>query len=347
MLEAHVEAMRARGHRVHQVPAHVEAAREGKGTFLPPTLIEIERLEQLEREVFGPVLHVLRYRRDDLEALVEGINRLGFGLTLGIHSRVDETIAAVTRHARVGNAYVNRNMIGAVVGVQPFGGEGLSGTGPKAGGPLYVHRFLARTPDDAALRELQALDPNAQPYRDAALQAFAAWCSEAGFHEMEALCARLLEISPAHVEVVLPGPTGERNTYSVLARESVLCIAEEANALLAQTAAVLAVGGRAVWEDTAESRLLHARLPELAAGRVVLADWRAPGPAFDAVLHTGSAAQRREICMAMASRPGPIVGVHAFDARAGALHLERLLIERVASVNTAAAGGNATLMTVG
>ena len=122
---------------------------DGAGTFVPPTLIEIDSLEVLEREVFGPVLHLVRYVRGDIDRLVDDINALGYGLTLGIHSRIDETIHRVVQRARVGNIYVNRNMIGAVVGVQPFGGEGLSGTGPKAGGPLYLYRLLSSYPRDA------------------------------------------------------------------------------------------------------------------------------------------------------------------------------------------------------
>ncbi len=108
------------------------------GSFVPPTLIEIDSIAELTREVFGPVLHLLRYRRTAQQDLVDAINATGYGLTLGVHSRIDETIDAIVERAHVGNQYVNRNMIGAVVGVQPFGGDGLSGTGPKAGGPLYL-----------------------------------------------------------------------------------------------------------------------------------------------------------------------------------------------------------------
>jgi RHH-type proline utilization regulon transcriptional repressor/proline dehydrogenase/delta 1-pyrroline-5-carboxylate dehydrogenase len=111
------------------------------GWFLPPTLIELPRAAALTREVFGPVLHVVRYRPERLDELVDEINAQGYGLTLGVHTRIDATAKAIADRARVGNVYVNRNMIGAVVGVQPFGGMGLSGTGPKAGGPHYLPRF--------------------------------------------------------------------------------------------------------------------------------------------------------------------------------------------------------------
>ncbi len=167
MLAAYVEKMRGRGFAVRQ---HGAAARDARGgTFLPPTLVEIGRIADLEREVFGPVLHVLRYRREGLDALVDEINRLEYGLTLGVHSRVDETIERVVARARVGNVYVNRNIVGAVVGVQPFGGEGLSGTGPKAGGPLYLYRLMSKVPPDCAIEALRALD---EPGLAASLRAF-------------------------------------------------------------------------------------------------------------------------------------------------------------------------------
>jgi RHH-type proline utilization regulon transcriptional repressor/proline dehydrogenase/delta 1-pyrroline-5-carboxylate dehydrogenase len=111
------------------------------GLFVAPTVIALPRAAALTREVFGPVLHVVRYRPDRLDELVDEINGLGYGLTLGVHTRIDSTAKAIAERARVGNVYVNRNMIGAVVGVQPFGGMGLSGTGPKAGGPHYLPRF--------------------------------------------------------------------------------------------------------------------------------------------------------------------------------------------------------------
>ncbi|MDE2091603.1 MAG: L-glutamate gamma-semialdehyde dehydrogenase, partial [Gammaproteobacteria bacterium] len=111
------------------------------GTFVAPLAVEIDSLDMLKREVFGPILHVLRYRAKDMDKVIEAINHTGYGLTLGIHTRIDSKAQYIRSRVRVGNVYVNRNMIGAVVGVQPFGGQGLSGTGPKAGGPHYLHRF--------------------------------------------------------------------------------------------------------------------------------------------------------------------------------------------------------------
>jgi RHH-type proline utilization regulon transcriptional repressor/proline dehydrogenase/delta 1-pyrroline-5-carboxylate dehydrogenase len=147
-LAAHVARMRAAGAQVFQLALPADAA---KGTFFPPTLIELQSVGQLTGEVFGPVLHVLRYREENLASVIASINATGYGLTHGIQTRIDETVEAVCTRIRAGNIYVNRNMIGAVVGVQPFGGEGLSGTGPKAGGPYYLRRLAQGTLAPAAL----------------------------------------------------------------------------------------------------------------------------------------------------------------------------------------------------
>jgi len=120
---------------------HRATAPKESGRFFAPLAVEVDSLKSLEREIFGPVVHLVRYRARDLDALVESINHMGYGLTLGIHTRIDGLAQRVARALRVGNVYINRNMIGAVVGVQPFGGMGLSGTGPKAGGPHYLHRM--------------------------------------------------------------------------------------------------------------------------------------------------------------------------------------------------------------
>ncbi len=136
-LEAHASQIVKGARWSHRLAPPVGFA----GTFCAPLAVEIPSLSVLEQEIFGPVLHVLRWRAKDLDALVDAINATGYGLTLGIHTRIDSTVARIRARARAGNIYVNRNMIGAVVGVQPFGGSGLSGTGPKAGGPHYLHRF--------------------------------------------------------------------------------------------------------------------------------------------------------------------------------------------------------------
>ncbi|MHA7840573.1 MAG: bifunctional proline dehydrogenase/L-glutamate gamma-semialdehyde dehydrogenase PutA [Gammaproteobacteria bacterium] len=138
ILQTHFEHMTQKGQLIHQVT--LSQACE-QGAFFAPCAFEIGSINELQREVFGPFLHVVRYKSKELPAVLEAINGTGYGLTLGIHSRIDSTIEYIQSQARVGNLYVNRSMTGAVVGVQPFGGEGLSGTGPKAGGPHYLDRL--------------------------------------------------------------------------------------------------------------------------------------------------------------------------------------------------------------
>jgi RHH-type proline utilization regulon transcriptional repressor/proline dehydrogenase/delta 1-pyrroline-5-carboxylate dehydrogenase len=139
LLDEHAGRMQGEGKLIAR--ATLDPAATAHGTFFAPSAWELQSLSQLTRENFGPALHVIRWKADELDQVVDAINATGFGLTLGIHSRIDATIDRIVQRAKVGNAYVNRNQIGAVVGVQPFGGQGLSGTGPKAGGPHYVPRF--------------------------------------------------------------------------------------------------------------------------------------------------------------------------------------------------------------
>ncbi len=372
-IERHIEALRERGRRVTRwqprAPDH-EAARQAlqRGHFVAPTVIELDHLGELQREVFGPVLHVLRYQRADLPALIEQIHATGYGLTLGLHTRIDETIAQVSEAARVGNLYVNRNMVGAVVGLQPFGGEGLSGTGPKAGGPLYLYRLLARRPDDVLARALGFVDamnggpatppgdtPRSMATRSTAprpaLATLRDWAARQGDATLRQACDDLARRSEAlgadGASRELRGPTGERNRWQLRPREAVLCLAGSDADRLRQLAAALAVGSRAVWPASASP--LRERLPtELRSAVTLCADWTAePARAtFDAVLHHGDAVSLRTVCRQLAERPGPIVGVTALAPGDAAVPLERLLLERSLSVNTAAAGGNASLMTL-
>jgi len=137
-LKKHINEMRQSAKLVHEIPQ--DKALE-KGNYVYPIVFEINSINVLKREVFGPVLHIVRFKANELDKVVKDINATGYGLTFGIHSRIQETVNFFKKHVRVGNIYVNRNIVGAVVGVQPFGGQGLSGTGPKAGGPFYLHRL--------------------------------------------------------------------------------------------------------------------------------------------------------------------------------------------------------------
>jgi RHH-type proline utilization regulon transcriptional repressor/proline dehydrogenase/delta 1-pyrroline-5-carboxylate dehydrogenase len=359
-IEAHVQAMRARGRRVWRLEP--DATTAARGHFVAPTVIELERIAELGREVFGPVLHVLRYAREDLAAVLEQVAATGYGLTQGVHTRIDETVAQVVAASRAGNIYVNRNIVGAVVGVQPFGGEGLSGTGPKAGGPLYLLRLLAERPLQAArlalartgsaaatppVRGLAAGDADAARGGEA-LASLRAWALSRGQALLAAQCDQAAAESAVGPWLALPGPTGEADLYALRPRDAVLCLVDgevEADRL-AQLAAVLAAGSHAVWPAAAQA--LRERLPVEVRERISLAlDWTQAAASFDAALHHGAPASRLAIAAALAARPGPIVSLTGLAPGDGRVPIERLVTERSLSVNTAAAGGNASLMTIG
>ncbi|MCA7941226.1 trifunctional transcriptional regulator/proline dehydrogenase/L-glutamate gamma-semialdehyde dehydrogenase [Burkholderia cepacia] len=352
-IDTHVAAMKEKGHAVTQLPAPEACAH---GTFVPPTLIEIGSIDELKREVFGPVLHVVRYRRSQLDKLLEQIRATGYGLTLGIHTRIDETIAHVISNAHVGNIYVNRNVIGAVVGVQPFGGEGLSGTGPKAGGALYLQRLLATRPSGLPRSLAQtliadgAVEGDARGNPAAALTTLRDWLIEQREPALAARCDGYLAQVPAGATAVLTGPTGERNTYTLGPRGTVLCVAATPGGARAQFAAVLATGNRALFAGAAGEALVAALPASLKAHATVRKQADTP---FDAVLFEGDSDELQTLVKDVAQRPGPIVSVQgvsvgAFEnGDAEDYALERLLTERSVSVNTAAAGGNANLMTIG
>ena len=314
---AHIEAMRQAGRAVHAAALPAEC---GYGTFVAPTIIELASLSELQHEVFGPVLHVLRFRREGLSQLMAEINATGYGLTFGLHTRLDETIARVTALASAGNIYVNRNLVGAVVGVQPFGGHGLSGTGPKAGGPLYLRRLLSRCPVQTGL------PPGRAP---AAAALWEGWLRDQGRMAEAKACARYRRLTPLGVAMDLPGPVGERNSYGTQPRGTVFCAGREIGALVG---AVLATGNRAAVAE------LPSGLPAGLEGSVVRAE-------ADAALFDGPAGELLALMETMARQAGPIAPVYVPGPDGVAL--EWLVLERVISTNTAAAGGNASLLSVG
>jgi len=348
-LEAHVAAMQARGARVTRLALPAACAH---GTFVAPTIIEIGALSELGREQFGPILHVLRYRAAGLDGLIDAINASGYGLTMGVHTRIDETVERVAARAHVGNLYVNRNIIGAVVGVQPFGGEGLSGTGPKAGGPLYLHRLLARTPGPVLGDGAVAVsDSDETRAADAALAAFLEWLDGAGRGLVEgdelavlrdrADACRVRRLSG--LRLALPGPTGEDDSLRFTARGTIAGVADSAATVLHQVMAALASGNRLLLADNDAARTVRAALPEALRGQVAVdAAWF--DKALGAVLFDGDDAEADALQQRIAARSGPILQLLRptpdYD-------LGRLVHERTLSINTAAAGGNASLMAMG
>ena len=339
-IEAHIEKMRGLRRKVEQVDLPAETT---AGTFVSPTIIELQSLRDLEREVFGPVLHVIRYRRNELDRLIDDINATGYGLTFGLHTRLDETIAHVTSRIRAGNLYVNRNIIGAVVGVQPFGGRGLSGTGPKAGGPLYLGRLVDNPP---------VPPQHSSVHTDPALLDYVRWLQSRGEAQMAETAAAMGSASTLGLDIVLPGPVGENNLYALHPRGRILLAPETEEGLLHQLGAVLATGNHAVIDEATGLKPLAASLPASVSARIAWSDdWSLDGP-FAGALVEGEPQRIRAVTQRIAQLDGPLALVQAartqdLGDKADAYCLNWLLEEVSTSVNTAAAGGNASLMAIG
>lgn len=306
-----------RGARDH-IAAHVnEAAGEGRVAhrieaqgqlFVPPTVIHVDGIDDLEEEIFGPVLHVATFEADAIDQVVEAVNAKGYGLTFGLHTRIDDRVDAVVRRIHVGNIYVNRNQIGAIVGSQPFGGEGLSGTGPKAGGPLTVARLAARPGG-----ELDADSGTPAPRIEIAA----------------ALAALSPQTAPLNV-VDLPGPTGESNRLATHARGVIICAGPTARRATGQATAAVADGNAAL--IVAPGATAAGPRTRAVDGVLAPADL-ATLEGVAAVIYDGPAATMRQ---ALAAREGPIVPV----LRTG----EPTVLERHLCIDTSAAGGNARLL---
>jgi RHH-type transcriptional regulator, proline utilization regulon repressor / proline dehydrogenase / delta 1-pyrroline-5-carboxylate dehydrogenase len=338
---SHIETMRGRGHKVSQAPLGDNAE---PGTFVAPTLIEVSRIADVEREVFGPVLHVLRYQRGALDNLIDDINAAGYGLTFGLHTRIDETIARVVERIEAGNIYINRNVIGATVGVQPFGGSRLSGTGPKAGGPLYLSRLVAE-PAPGALDGVEGGDAAI-----AGIRAYTDWLGKHGHAAEAERCVGMMARSPLGARVELRGPVGERNVYTLRRRGRIAAVAASETGLLIQIGAILATGNDALVSSAAAERVLS-RLPAELAHRIARVENPLSAAALAFALLEGDEAATAAASRKLAARLGPIVRLQALSsARLAAgedYNLADLIEECATATNTAAAGGNASLMTIG
>ncbi|HLZ96969.1 MAG TPA: trifunctional transcriptional regulator/proline dehydrogenase/L-glutamate gamma-semialdehyde dehydrogenase [Steroidobacteraceae bacterium] len=337
---SHIEAMRAKGRAVYHV-AIPETLRHGH--FVAPTIIEIEQVSELEREVFGPVLHVLRYRRDELEDLLDAINSTGYGLTFGLHTRIDETIAYVTDRIRAGNIYINRNTVGAVVGVQPFGGQGLSGTGPKAGGPLYLSRLARGWAPAMAPAALRPLEPAV---------AYLEFLKTRKFFAAAERVTRYLGASGIGVVRELDGPVGESNLYEPHPRGAIAALAQTEFGLLTQLGAILASGNRAIVPAVNPAKqTLEALPPSIQTLITTVPDWH-QAQGVGGVLFEGDADGLLRVNQVVAELDGPIVlvqgaSVSGLVSGEDDYSLDLLVHEVSISTNTAAAGGNASLMAIG
>ena len=287
---------------------------------------------------------MIRYRRENLDRLIDDINATGYGLTFGLHTRIDETAERVASRVEVGNIYINRNIIGAIVGVQPFGGSGLSGTGPKAGGPLYLLRLLSVRPETGlAVEPLEAALAPAIKYRD--------WLSADGHDAEAAHVDEYINRSPLGISMELPGPVGERNVYALRRRGQVLLLPETQSGLLIQIGAALATGNPMLVKAESAIAGVLSRMPVDLATRIEkVSDWTEVS-SIAAVLVEGTPQRVLEINRVVAELMGRIVTVQG----ASTSGLERgtedycldWLIEEVStSINTAAAGGNASLMAI-
>ncbi len=258
----HIAAARADGRVMKEMTA------PDRGTFIAPTVISVCGLEDILREVFGPVLHLATFKAGQHGAVVQAVNNSGYGLTFGLHTRIDDRVQSVTDALKVGNTYVNRNQIGAVVGSQPFGGEGLSGTGPKAGGPEYLARFTrAPAPDFSGAAATTTEDTVQSAIKTAAKT----------------------PASPSPAPVVLPGPTGESNRLTFVPRAPLLCLGPSLPAARAQAEAIRVLGGQAVEAPGLDPQSLT-RLTD-----------------FSGALFWGEAELARVYAQALAARKGPIL----------------------------------------
>ncbi len=322
------------------------------GRFVAPHIFRVAGIEEMEREIFGPVLHVASFEADEIDRVVAAINRKGYGLTFGLHTRIEARVQHLVDGIQAGNIYVNRNQIGAVVGSQPFGGEGLSGTGPKAGGPHYLRRFRKATAIAAEGRS-SAAAPVSISARDLQGQVPAAtlggWATRPD--RVAILRKHLRGKAPAAVAaaastdfgpVDLPGPTGEANTLMLAPRGRVLCLSPDGATLLAQAVQALAAGNSvlavAAGAPTELKALTGKGLPIAVIDGTVDPSILAALD-VDAVALSGPEDMQRQVRRALAGRTGPIVPLITEP-----LYPAAYVHERSVCVDTTAAGGNASLL---
>ncbi len=345
-----------------QISAYLETAKqEGRvvksldvpreGFFVAPTVLRVSGIEDVEREIFGPVLHLATFEGDEIDAVIEAINGKGYGLTFGLHTRIDLRVQHVLDRIHMGNVYVNRDQIGAVVGSQPFGGHGLSGTGPKAGGPLYLGKFRRSEADAPNVSEVSGTLAAGQ-----IVNAFEKLATKSttpahadrisilrsalrGKASSAMAAAASLEMGP----IDLPGPTGEANQYELVPKGIVLCLGPEPDALMAQVVQALAAGNHVVAIGENADRTLRplagAELP-LTVLEGSLAEPRAVSDLpVQLVAFHGHGAARSAFRQALAARDGAIIPLVTDYISPAAYSNERTIC-----VDTTAAGGNASLL---
>ena len=343
-------------------------ATPGEGRFVPPTVLRVDGIESLEEEIFGPVLHVASFDADRIDAVVDAVNAAGYGLTFGLHTRIDDRVQHIVDRVRAGNIYVNRNQIGAVVGSQPFGGEGASGTGPKAGGPHYVRRLTAGAavaggmPAGLVVDGIRLAAAVSEASRAVTARPHRGGRTERAQHEPDSDVGgtgkvghdketgsetiRFGEVGRTDgsrfAPLDLPGPTGESNRLSFAPRGVVLCLGPGTAATKTQIATALDAGNAVVAVADGATAALESLVPD---PRVVLLDGRVDPESLvtvDGIAAVACSADRDVLGAmreALARRPGPILPLITEPAAA-----ERYVLERHVCVDTTAAGGNASLL---
>ena len=333
-LLAHINRMKGVAKAYHEVKTAADVD-SNNSTFVRPILFELNNLNELQREVFGPVLHVVRYRASELDQLIDQINAKGYALTSGVHSRIEGTVEHIRDRIEAGNIYVNRNIVGAVVGVQPFGGHGLSGTGPKAGGPFYLQR-LVRTPewiaptlsrigqaDEDALKRLETL-VHKLPFDAEEKKTAAAVLGH----------ARVRTLRKA--ETVLVGPTGERNSLSWRSPKRVWVHGGNLLQAFSALTELAAAGIQTVVEPNSPLASYSADLDGLLQ---VNSKPENAGISHVAAIEPLSSERKQEL----AGRDGALIRILPSEQ---GLDILQVFEEISCSINTTAAGGNASLMAV-
>ncbi|WP_165089766.1 bifunctional proline dehydrogenase/L-glutamate gamma-semialdehyde dehydrogenase PutA [Neisseria yangbaofengii] len=331
-LAAHIAKMKTVAKAYHEIrpSENVDAA---QSTFIAPVLFELNNLNELQREVFGPVLHVIRYRADQLDNLIDQINSKGYALTHGVHSRIDATIDHIRSRIEAGNVYVNRNIVGAVVGVQPFGGHGLSGTGPKAGGPFYLQR-LSRLQEWVmpTLSKIGQADQTALKRLEDVLHSLPLSADEQKAAAAALGQARIRTLRQA--QSILSGPTGERNILSWHAPERVWVY----GGTLAQAfTALTSLAAAGVMTVVGSDSPLAEHADKLNGLLLVSAQPQQAGISHIAALETLPVA----IKQTAAATDGPLIRILPSE---NGLDIVQVFEEISCSINTTAAGGNASLM---
>ena len=340
-IEAHCRKFATKG-RVLKSLATPEA-----GRFVAPTVIKLDGIHELEEEIFGPVLHVATFEADDIDQVVDTINAQGYGLTFGLHTRVDSRVSQIVERVKAGNIYVNRNQIGAIVGSQPFGGEGLSGTGPKAGGPHYVRRFMK----SANSAEVTTSDNEASVSAlklQAAIQQLdnSEWIlADNRIAKIQAALGgiALTDITTGSTPHEMPGPTGENNHLTSHARGVVLCLGPDLASVLKQAAITLVQGNAAVLvahgvSDIVE-QLQQQGVPVQGLEGLLQPQALIQANGFEAIVSCADEATLKAYRQALADRDGALLPlITEIDSP------ERFVIERHLCVDTTAAGGNASLI---